>query len=177
MHLQDERAIAVVKKLRELTGEQENIGGSGFGIAFSRYKNSAAYCAVASLVAVDQKEKRIHVQKMWAVIEAGEAINTDGLKNQTEGGMIQSASWTLSEQVTFDDRHVTSTDWTSYPIFRFGDVPEVRVEVLVHPAEGPLGAGEAAQGPAGAAIANAVYAACGKRIRELPIVVEKILIN
>jgi CO/xanthine dehydrogenase Mo-binding subunit len=174
MHLEDERAIAVVKKLRELTGEQKNIGGSGFGIAFSRYKNSAAYCAVASVVAVDQKEKRIHVQKMWAVIEAGEAINTDGLKNQTEGGMIQSASWTLSEQVTFDERHVTSTDWSSYPIFRFGDVPEVRVEVLVHPAEGPLGAGEAAQGPAGAAIVNAVYAACGKRIRELPIVPEKI---
>jgi CO/xanthine dehydrogenase Mo-binding subunit len=174
MHLEDERAIAVLKKLQALTGEQKKSAGVGFGIAFSRYKNTAAYCAVASLVAVDAKEQKVQVQKMWAVIEAGEAINTDGLKNQIQGGMIQSASWTLMEQVKFDDRHVTSNDWVSYPIFRFADVPEVEVEVLSYPVDGPLGAGEAAQGPAGASIANAVYAACGRRVRELPMLRESL---
>jgi nicotinate dehydrogenase subunit B len=83
--------------------------------------------------------------------------------------MIQSASWTLQEEVKFDERQITSRHWGSYPIFRFNQVPEVEVAVLDHPAEKPFGAGEAAQGPAAAAIANAVYQACGKRIRHLPL--------
>jgi CO/xanthine dehydrogenase Mo-binding subunit len=111
---------------------------------------------------------------MWAAVDAGEVINTDGLTNQAEGGMIQSASWTLREHVKFDDRHIISTDWSSYPIFRFNDVPEVEVVVIDRPGEAPEGAGEAVQGPASAAIANAVYRACGKRIRDLPILPERI---
>ncbi len=174
MHLEDERAKDVIRKLHEITQREKTVEGTGIGIAFSRYKNSASYCAVAAKVAVDAKEGTVQVQKMWAAIDAGEVINTDGLKNQTEGGMIQSASWTLLEQVKFDDRHVTSTDWNSYPIFRFSDVPEVEVTVLNRPKEEPEGAGEAVQGPASAAIANAVYRACGKRIRDLPILPGKI---
>ena len=174
MHLQDERAKAVIRKLREITGANKSSDGTAIGIGFSRYKNSATYCAVAAQVAVDKKDGTIQVQKMWATIDSGEVINIDGIKNQTEGGMIQSASWTLKEQVKFDNRNVTSTDWNSYPIFRFSDVPDVEVAVLNRPEEEPLGAGEAAQGPAAAAIANAVYYACGKRVRSLPILPEKI---
>jgi len=107
---------------------------------------------------------------MWAVIDAGEVINLDGIKNQTEGSMIQSASWTLLEQVHFDERHIASHNWDSYPIFRFGQVPEVEVVVLPRPQEAALGAGEAAQGPAAAAIVNAIYRACGKRVRSLPVI-------
>ncbi len=173
-HLEDERAKAVIRKLREITKGQVSVAGTGIGIAFSRYKNSASYCAVAAWIVVDAKEKTLRVQKMWAAIDAGEVINPDGLKNQTEGGLIQSASWTLQEQVKFDASHITSTDWNSYPIFRFTEVPEVEVVVLNRPEEEVMGAGEAAQGPASAAIANAVYRACGKRIRELPIVSEKL---
>jgi CO/xanthine dehydrogenase Mo-binding subunit len=106
---------------------------------------------------------------MWAVIDSGEVINLDGLINQTEGGMIQSASWTLMEQVKFDAQHVTSRDWVSYPIMRFNQAPEVEVVVLNQPNEKAMGAGEAAQGPSAAAIANAVYKASGKRIRNLPL--------
>lgn len=106
---------------------------------------------------------------MWGAIDSGEVINPDGLKNQTEGGMIQSASWTMMEEVKFNEEHVSSVDWSSYPIFRFEDVPEVEVEVIDRPNEEPLGAGEAAQGPAAAAIVNAVFRATGKRVRDLPV--------
>jgi CO/xanthine dehydrogenase Mo-binding subunit len=174
MHLEDERAKDVLRKLREITHEEKNGKGTGLGIAFLRYENTKSYCAVAAKVTAETKEGTVHVQKMWAVIDAGEAINIDGLKNQVEGGMIQSASWTLLEHVKFDNRHIISTDWNSYPILRFNDVPEVEVVVLNRPLEEPEGAGEAVQGPASAAIANAIYRACGKRIRELPILPEKI---
>jgi len=174
MHLENERAKDVIRKLREITRGEKAVEGTGIGIAFSRYKNSASYCAVAAKVAVDTKEGTVQVQKMWAAIDAGEVINTDGLKNQTEGGMIQSASWTLREHVKFDAQHIISTDWNSYPIFRFNDVPETEVVVLNRPEAAAEGAGEAVQGPASAAIANAISNACGKRIRDLPILSEKI---
>jgi CO/xanthine dehydrogenase Mo-binding subunit len=106
---------------------------------------------------------------MWAAVDAGEVINTDGLKNQTEGGMIQSASWTLMEQVRFDTQHITSRDWVSYPIMRFNQVPDVEVVILNQPTEKAMGAGEAVQAPAAAAIVNAIHKACGKRVRQLPV--------
>jgi CO/xanthine dehydrogenase Mo-binding subunit len=123
-------------------------------------------------VYVPPKAGTIQVQKMWAAIDSGEVINFDGLINQTEGGMIQSASWTIMEQVQFDAQQITSRDWVSYPIMRFDQVPEVEVAVLNQPDEKAMGAGEAAQGPAAAAIVNATYKACGQRIRHLPILKE-----
>ena len=167
-HLNDERAIAVLTRLQELIASIQTSTNAGIGIAFSRYKNNGSYCAVAAQVTVHPKEN-IEVQKMWAVIDSGEVINIDGLKNQTEGGLIQSASWTIMEQVQFDAQRITSRDWFSYPIMRFNQVPEVEVLVLDKPNEMAMGAGEAAQGPAAAALANAVYKACGQRIRHLPL--------
>jgi CO/xanthine dehydrogenase Mo-binding subunit len=143
------------------------------GIAFARYKNSGAYCAVAAQVHI-QTDYTIQVQKMWAVVDAGEIINPDGIKNQTEGGMVQACSWTLREQVTFDEQHVTSKDWIAYPILNFKQSPAVEVALISRPDQEPLGAGEAVQGPSGAAIANAVYRASGKRIRHLPLLPEKL---
>lgn len=172
MHLQDERAKAVIRKVQELISSTKPAANTGIGIAFSRYKNSASYCAVAAQVYVQHKEGTIQVQKMWAAIDAGEVINTNGLINQTEGGLIQSASWTLMEEVQFDAQHITSRDWVTYPIMRFSQIPEVEVAVLNQPTEKAMGAGEAAQGPAAAAIANAVYKAAGKRIRYLPMIKE-----
>lgn len=175
MHLDDERAKAVVQKVRQLTQGQKMAPGLGMGLAFSRYENTKTYSAVVAKVAVDPQQRTVQVQKMWAAVDAGETINSDGLKNQIEGGMIQSASWTLKEEVSFDEKQILSLDWNSYPIFRFSDIPDVEVAVLNHPSEKAMGAGEAVQGPAAAAIANAVYRACGKRIRHLPITSEKIM--
>jgi nicotinate dehydrogenase subunit B len=110
--------------------------------------------------------------KKWAAIDSGEVINIDGLINQTEGGMIQSASWTIMEQVQFDAQQITSRDWVSYPIMRFDQVPAIEVAVLNQPDEKAMGAGEAAQGPAAAAIVNATYKASGQRIRHLPMIKE-----
>ncbi len=175
-HLEDERALAVVRKLQELLPTQAMPAGTGIGIAFARYKNTSAYCAAAAQVHVDKSGELPHikVQKMWAVVDAGEIINPDGIKNQTEGGMVQAASWTLLEQVTYDAQHVTSVDWFSYSIFKFNQAPVVEVALINRPTEKPLGAGEAVQGPAAAAIANAVYKASGKRVRHLPITADKL---
>jgi CO/xanthine dehydrogenase Mo-binding subunit len=168
-HLTDARAIGVISRLRSSLENEIIVAGEGIGYGFSRYKNSASYCAVAAKVRVDLSAKKLRPIKMWAVLDAGEAINPDGLKNQTEGGMIQSVSWTLMETVQFNQSEISSLDWVTYPIIRFDQIPETEVIIIDRPDQPPLGAGEAAQGPSAAAIANAVYAACGKRVRELPV--------
>jgi nicotinate dehydrogenase subunit B len=176
-HLTDERAKAVIRKVWEMVRTEKLAPGEGLGMAFARYKNKAAYCAVVAKVRVAPAEdgSTIRVVKIWSAIDAGEVINPDGLKNQTEGGLIQAASWTLNEEVHFNAQQVTSRQWEQYPIFRFDEVPLVEVAILDRPTEPPLGAGEAAQGPTGAALANAVFYATGKRIRQLPIRPEKLL--
>jgi nicotinate dehydrogenase subunit B len=176
-NLQDQRAIAVLETLKEKTGFSKNPSredGIGNGVAFAQYKNSASYFAVLATIQLDVKAKTISLLKLTGVIDSGQVINPDGLINQTEGGMIQAASWTLLEAVQYGPEGIMSKDWNSYPIFRTKDVPELEVHVIHRPEEKPLGAGEAAQGPVAAAIANAVFDASGIRVRELPITAEKI---
>ncbi|MEH6405663.1 MAG: molybdopterin cofactor-binding domain-containing protein [Leeuwenhoekiella sp.] len=169
MHLNDERAKECITKLKNKTKAIKLSHNEGVGYAFARYKNEASYCAVAAQVEVNRTNGSVLVKKMWAVIDPGECINPDGLKNQTEGGMIQSASWALKEEVKFDENHITSLDWNSYPIYRFTETPETDVEVIDNFNEPPSGAGEAAQGPATAAVVNAIFNATGVRIRDLPV--------
>ncbi|HEY2755037.1 MAG TPA: xanthine dehydrogenase family protein molybdopterin-binding subunit, partial [Pseudolabrys sp.] len=92
-----------------------------------------------------------------------------------EGAIVQSASWSLYEEVTFDRNGITSRDWSSYPILRFPAMPtSVEVHIIDRPNERFLGTGEAAQGPTSAAIANAVFSATDERIRELPLSARRI---
>ena len=118
---------------------------------------------------------RARLVRAVSAVDAGEIINPDGLINQIEGGIVQSASWLLFESVTFSDTRITSTDWASYPILRFDAVPDsVEVELIDRPGQPYLGAGECSQGPAAAAIANALANATGRRFRSLPITRERI---
>lgn len=173
-HLSDARARAVLQAAADMAGwmQREGAGtGSGLGIGFGRYKNQAAYCAVAVRV---QVEETVRVQKVWVAVDAGAAVNPDGLVNQIEGGVLQSLSWTLKESVTWDETGITSCDWAHYPILGFDEVPDIVVHVLPQPDEPSLGVGEAAAGPAAAAVANAVAHALGLRARHLPLTAERL---
>jgi CO/xanthine dehydrogenase Mo-binding subunit len=126
---------------------------------------------VAEVEAVDA----VRVRRLTVAADIGAVVNPDGARNQLEGGAIQATSWTLKERVRFDRRHITSQDWESYPILRFSEVPEVQVELVDRPGSPSLGSGEAAQGPTAGAIANAVAAALGVRVRRLPITTEAVI--
>lgn len=177
-HLQDERAREVVKRVAERFGWQGRAGGgqgTGSGIAFARYKNLASYCAVAIEIKVDRDSGEIRVPRAVAAVDAGEAVSPDGIRNQIEGGIVQSLSWTLREAIAFDVAHRTSFDWSSYPILRFPAAPgRVEVHVIDRPRQPFLGVGEAAQGPTAAALANAVAHALGVRLRDMPLSPERI---
>jgi CO/xanthine dehydrogenase Mo-binding subunit len=166
-HLSDERARDVIKSVaRRANWKPEQQTGIGHGLGFARYKNTGAYCAV---VAEIEGTEDIRVKRLTIAVDVGETINPDGVINQIEGGAIQATSWVLKERVRFDRQRITSNTWTSYPILRFSEVPEVQVEIIQRPDSEPVGAGEAAHGPVTAAIANAVFDALGVRVRNLPI--------
>ncbi|MCC6610950.1 MAG: xanthine dehydrogenase family protein molybdopterin-binding subunit [Burkholderiales bacterium] len=173
-HLKDERGRAVIEAAARRMGwsARQKAEGRGFGIAFAKYKNLGAYCAVVAEV---EAEREIRVRRLTIAADVGLAVNPDGVANQMEGGAVQAASWTLKEAVKFDRRRVTSTSWEEYPILRFSEVPAVDVEILNRPEERAVGAGEAAQGPVAGAIANAVFDALGVRVRDLPITPERIV--
>jgi nicotinate dehydrogenase subunit B len=176
-HLSEPRGRAVIEKVANSAnwkpGEKGD-GRRGRGIAFAKYKTLAVYVAVVAEVVVDPATGIVRVPRAYVVADAGQIINPNGLANQIEGGVIQSTSWTLHEQVRFNRDAITSRDWVSYPILTMPEVPQVTVDLIDRPTEKSLGAGEGALGPAAAAIANAFANATGRRIRELPMTADRV---
>jgi CO/xanthine dehydrogenase Mo-binding subunit len=169
-YLTDTRARDVLLKAAESFGwdRWKPKTNTGRGIAFARYKNLAAYLAVAMEAQLDHATGAIAVKRVSAAVDVGEAINPDGVANQIEGGIIQSLSWTLKEAVEFKGNEVKSIDWATYPILHFSEVPEIEVHVIDRPGFPFLGTGEASQGPAAAALANALADVAEMRFTETP---------
>jgi nicotinate dehydrogenase subunit B len=172
-HLTDPRARQVLTAAADMAGwhARSHQDGTGYGAAVARYKGNAGYCATVAEVEADTD---IQLRRLWLAVDVGRVINPDGVINQVEGGAVQSASWTLREQVQFDRDQITSAAWDSYPILRFTEVPQVRVRIVDAPGEAETGAGEVAQGPVAGAIGNAVADAVGVRVRDLPLTRERV---
>jgi nicotinate dehydrogenase subunit B len=172
--LADPRARHVLLRAAALANweKRETAGtGSGLGLAFCIHRGRGAYVSVAARVDV---EHEVRARKIWCVVDAGLIINPDGARNQLEGGIVMATSWALKEEVKLDSEGISSTNWDTYPILRFDEVPEITVE-LVHAPELPaMGLGEISSGPTMAAIGNAVAHALGARIRDLPFTRERI---
>ena len=174
-HLKDARGRAVLEKVAELAGwrsREEGNGERGRGIGFARYKNLGCYVAVIAEVQVGET---VTVPRVWCAVDVGQVISFDGVVNQVEGGLVQTISWTLKERVVYDPEAVTSLNWDGYPILTFAEVPEVQVAVIDRPELPPLGAGEGTQGPAAAAVGNAIYNAMKVRLRDMPFTRERLI--
>lgn len=179
-HLTDPRAIAVVRAAARLANWTPRVSGSarsttgnvvkGRGFGYTQYDGTEAYVAVVVDVDVDTSAKSVRVTRVYVAHDCGLIVNPDGLRNQIEGNVVQTISRTLKEQVSFDRSRVTSTDWRSYPILTFAEAPEsIDIELIDHPELPSVGAGEAATSPIPGAIANAIFDATGKRLRDVPL--------
>ena len=177
--IDDPRGIAVLKRVGAIMKWAPRSGagtgtGRGRGIAYIHYKHSENYVAMGMEVAVDRGSGAVRVTRVVCAHDCGLVINSNAVKNQVEGGILQTISRALYEEVAFDSNRVTSVDWASYPILKFPEVPEVIVELIDHPELPPVGAGEAATAPVAAALANAIYDAVGVRLRQVPMTPERV---
>ena len=146
----------------------------GRGVAFARYENDQAIVACIARVQVDRNSGLVRVRRIVVAHDCGLIINPDGVKNQIEGNVIQSLSRAIKEEVQFDEHHITSVDWQTYPILTFSEVPEVEIVLINHPDEPALGAGEPSTVTTAAAVANAIFDATGVRIRRIPFTPERV---
>jgi CO/xanthine dehydrogenase Mo-binding subunit len=179
--LSDPRARRVIERAAVMAnwdGSKRHANRSqahrGKGVGFAQYKNRAAYAAVVVELEV---EESIRLLRAWCAADAGLVVNPDAVINQLEGGIIQSASWVLKEQVRFEFDNTSGgpIDWETYPVLRFSEVPEIAIELIASDSDTPLGVGEATAGPTAAAIGNAVSRALGVRMRDLPLTRERIM--
>ncbi len=170
-HTSDPRARAVIEAAVEMAGGlavpgEDDSGGRGLG--FAQYENSMAYVAVVVELEVPARTAEIALRRAWIAADAGEIIDPDGLLNQIEGGFVQAASWTLKEKAEIGPDGPSCSDWDSYPILRFSEIPAIHTQLIDRPDCPPVGAGEASCGPTAGAIANALEQATGVRVRDLP---------
>jgi CO/xanthine dehydrogenase Mo-binding subunit len=182
-HLRDPRLIDVVKAAAKASNWQPRPSPrsataattSGRGIACVLYEGDNGYCAMVAEVDVDRAAGRIAVKRLVVAQDCGPISSPDGMKNQIEGGVLQGMSRALGEEVTWDDRKVTSVDWRTYHSLTMGaDVPTIET-VLINRTEGEaMGAGETAITLTAAAIGNAVFDATGTRLREVPFTPERV---
>jgi nicotinate dehydrogenase subunit B len=180
-HLKDPRGAEVLRRTAALFGwtprsteANRRFTGRGSGIAYSHYKHNETYIGMAMEVEVDRQSGAIRVLRIACAHDCGLVINPDGVRAQVEGNILQTLSRTLFEEVAFDRTGVTSLDWQSYPILRFADAPDIRIDVIDRPTEPPLGAGEASCVCVPGALANAVYDAVGVRLRTVPFTRERV---
>ena len=164
------RARAVLQKAADMAGwthphPKDPPEGWGRGLAYARYKNTGAFCAVVVDLVVAEKVKLTH---LWIAADLGHVVDADGAINQLEGGALQAASWALLEAAQLGPQGIVSDDWTRYPIMKFSDMPQVSVALMPGDGHPSLGAGECSAGPTCAAIANAIFDAIGVRVRSMP---------
>ena len=179
-HLSDPRLREVVQAAAKAAKWQPRPSpqrtGSGRGIACVAYEGDNGYVAMVADVDVDQSSGRIRVRKLVVAQDCGPITNPDGMKNQIEGGALQGLSRALGEEVTWDERKVTSIDWRTYHSLPLGfDVPEVESVLINRNGVEASGAGETAITIVAAAVGNAVFDATGARIREVPFTPERIV--
>ncbi|MEA3182648.1 MAG: nicotinate dehydrogenase subunit [Gammaproteobacteria bacterium] len=170
------RAIELLERLARLSNWQKRsvkthaAGGTvtGQGMAFVKYELNRTYVGMVATVEIARTTGVIKAKHFAVVQDCGQVINPDGAKNQIEGNVIQTVSRTLLEQVHYDRSHVTSADWSTYPILTFPDVPDIDIELIDRPKEKPLGVGEPSSAIVSAAMSNAVFDAIGVRLRSVP---------
>jgi CO/xanthine dehydrogenase Mo-binding subunit len=172
-HIDDGRFRRVLERVAEQSGwSRRPEGRRGRGVGATVYHGT--YVAQVAEVEVSLSGA-VRLVRVWCVVDPGQTLNPDGVRNQIEGGIQQSASWTLKEELSHRDGRVVNTGWDTYPIATFRDAPEsIEVSVEGDEAAPPTGVGEPGAVPTAAAIANAVYAASGARLRSVPLTREQV---
>ena len=179
-HTSEERAIAVLKAVRDASGWDTRPSPRSEGVStgtqpvrgrgVSLMLRSGSYWACVCQIAVTPNTGKIAIEKYTIAVDPGIVVNPLQLKRNAEGGAIMGISHALFEELLFNESGITQDDWVSYPIPTMSDIPEIKVVLLNNPKVGAYGGGsEAANALAAPAIAAALHDATGKILRRLPL--------
>ncbi len=171
------RQAAVLKRAMEKAGwgtPMPRYTGLGLASAFGQERDMPTWTACVARVRVDPTTGAIHVEKLTHVLDCGTRVDPDGALAQAEGGTLWGVSLALHEGSSFDKGRVTTLNLDTYTPLRMSDVPELDIEFIDN-TEFPTGMGEPPVVAIAPAIGNAIFAAAGIRLRDLPMRPEHVL--
>lgn len=159
------RAAAVIRQVTKNASWGAKLAKQhGQGLAF--YYSHAGYFAQVAEVSVDNN-KRVRLEKVYVVGDVGPIINRSGAENQVEGSVIDGFSTAMGLQVSIENGRVVEGNYDQYPLLRMNNAPAIAIE-FIESDNPPTGLGEPALPPVAPAVANAIFAASGERVREMP---------
>lgn len=161
---QHPRALAVLTKAAEMANWGTPLAGCAQGVAV--HKSFGTW--VAQIADVSVEDGHIQVKRVVCAVDCGLVVNPDTVKAQMEGGIIFGLTAALFGKITLKNGAVEQSNFHDYPLLRLSETPELVVAIIAS-AEEPSGVGEPGVPPVAAAVANAVFAASGQRLRELPL--------
>jgi nicotinate dehydrogenase subunit B len=166
-NLDDARLQAVFTAAAERFGwgKMKSTAERGFGIAGGTEKGG--YTAACAEVEIDA-EKKVHIRRVVQAWESGAVVNPDGLRNQILGAMVQAIGGALFESIQFANGKVTNPHFAAYRVPRFVDTPEIEVVLIDRKDLASAGAGETGIVAVAPAVGNAIFAATGSRLRQMP---------
>jgi nicotinate dehydrogenase subunit B len=178
-HLREPRIVDVVKAAAQAAKWEARPSpksdlrrgqiANGRGIACVAYEGDNGYVALIAEVEVNPESGRVQAKRFVVAQDCGPISNPAGTRNQIEGGVLQGLSRALSEEVTWDDRQITSTNWSTYHSLPLGiEVPVIDCVLINRSDVEAAGAGETAITVVAAAIGNAIFDATGARLRQVP---------
>ena len=184
-HLRDPRLIGVLRAAAQAADWQSRPSPqanrphtgvvTGRGLACVAYEGNNGYAALVAEVTVDLATGVVQPKRYVVALDCGPISNPDGLRNQSEGGLLQGTSRSLVEEVTWSPDGITSTDWESYHSLSLGDeMPAIEVVTVTTPGVPASGAGETAITVTPAALGNAIFDATGARLRAIPYTPERV---
>ncbi len=169
-NLDDARLRAVFEAAAERFGwgKEKSTAQRGFGVAGGTEKGG--YTAACAEVEIDAG-KKVRIRRVVQAWESGAVVNSDGLRNQIMGAMVQAIGGALFEQVQFANGKVTNPHFAEYRVPRFRDTPEIEVVLIDRKDLPSAGAGETGIVALAPAVGNAIFAATGTRMRDMPMAV------
>lgn len=162
-----DRLRRVIELVRDKSGWAKTQMSPGRGRGFAAQRSFLSYAAQVAEVSVD-KDNAIKVDRIVAAIDCGTPINPDGIIAQVEGAVVYGLTAALHGEITTANGAVQQSNFHDYPLLRIGEMPKVEVYIVPSTAA-PTGTGEPGLPPTAPAVANAVFAATGKRLRKLPL--------
>jgi isoquinoline 1-oxidoreductase beta subunit len=163
--------VRVVERVAQMSDWQRKRDGTALGFSYIDY--SGSLLAGVAEVSLERASGRIRVHNFWCTIDCGIAVQPDNVVAQTESSIVYGLGMALIERITVKDGAVQEANFYDYPVPRMNDVPEMHVEVIATDNH-PTGAGQMATPLVTPAIASAVAALAGARLRHAPFTPERV---
>jgi CO/xanthine dehydrogenase Mo-binding subunit len=167
-NLQEPRLRAVLEAAAEKFGWKSAKADPGCGCGIACGTDKGGYVATVAEVQIDAATKKIRLRRVVEAWESGAVINPDGIRNQISGGIVQAIGGALFEAILFEGGRILNPRFSGYRVPRFSDMPEIDIVILDRKDLPSAGAGEIGLIGLAPAIANAIFAATGVRIANMP---------